>query len=172
MADFSSIIQEINADITTNGVGAITGAKLNQVLRDMIDAVNDKKDSKLIVSDITRLNQEQIESLRVGDSVVEYKNGKNVAYLVAQKENNVTKIIRTGLNTIYSVQYNLYTFGGMGMCFLAERAPYSIDGHLAMLNSSGNPTDSGIAAEDVVTKTQYEEAIASLQQQIDELKNQ
>ena len=43
MADFTQIIQEINDDIKTNGVGAITGAKLNQVLRDMIDAVNAAK---------------------------------------------------------------------------------------------------------------------------------
>lgn len=172
MADFSQIIQEINDNVNTNGTGAITGAKLNEVLRDMIDAVNDKKDSKLIVSDISRLSQEQIESLRVGDSVVEQKNGKNVAYLVARKENNVTKIIRTELNTIYVVQYDLYSFRGIGMCLMAERAPYSVEGHLAILNSSGNALDSGIAADDVVTKTQYEEAIASLQQQIDELKNQ
>lgn len=43
MADFTQIIQEINDDITTNGVGAITGAKLNEVLRDMIAAVNQAK---------------------------------------------------------------------------------------------------------------------------------
>ena len=43
MADFTQIIQEINEDITTNGVGAITGAKLNEVLRDMIAAVNAAK---------------------------------------------------------------------------------------------------------------------------------
>ena len=43
MADFTQIIQEINDDITTNGVGAITGEKLNEVLRDMIAAVNQAK---------------------------------------------------------------------------------------------------------------------------------
>lgn len=43
MADFTQIIQKINEDITTNGVGAITGAKLNEVLRDMIAAVNAAK---------------------------------------------------------------------------------------------------------------------------------
>lgn len=44
MADFTQIIQEINDDITTNGMGAITGAKLNEVLRDMIAAVNAAKE--------------------------------------------------------------------------------------------------------------------------------
>ena len=47
MADFTQIIQEINDDINTNGVGAITGAKLNEVLRDMIAAVNAEKQDKL-----------------------------------------------------------------------------------------------------------------------------
>ena len=49
MADFTQIIQEINADINTNGVGAITGAKLNQVLRDMIAAVNAEKQDPLTI---------------------------------------------------------------------------------------------------------------------------
>lgn len=49
MADFTQIIQEINEDITTNGVGAITGAKLNEVLRDMIDAVNAAKQDPLTI---------------------------------------------------------------------------------------------------------------------------
>lgn len=43
MADFTQIIQEINDDINTNGVGAITGAKLNEVLRDIVAAVNAAK---------------------------------------------------------------------------------------------------------------------------------
>lgn len=52
MADFTQIIQEINEDITTNGVGAITGAKLNEVLRDMIAAVNAAKQDPLIIDTI------------------------------------------------------------------------------------------------------------------------
>ena len=49
MADFTQIIQEINDDINTNGVGAITGAKLNEVLRDMIAAVNEEKQDPLTI---------------------------------------------------------------------------------------------------------------------------
>lgn len=49
MADFTQIIQEINDDINTNGVGAITGAKLNEVLRDMIAAVNTEKQDPLTI---------------------------------------------------------------------------------------------------------------------------
>lgn len=49
MADFSTIIQEINDEITTNGVGAITGAKLNEVLRDMIAAVNTEKQDPITI---------------------------------------------------------------------------------------------------------------------------
>ncbi|MBQ2070216.1 MAG: hypothetical protein II467_04720 [Bacilli bacterium] len=43
MANFSAIIQEINEQITTNGQRAITGAKLNEVLRDMISSVDENK---------------------------------------------------------------------------------------------------------------------------------
>lgn len=43
MADFTQINEEINDNVNTNGTGAITGAKLNQVLRDMIAAVNAAK---------------------------------------------------------------------------------------------------------------------------------
>ena len=49
MADFTQIIQEINNEITTNGVGAITGAKLNEVLRDMLAAVNAAKQDPLTI---------------------------------------------------------------------------------------------------------------------------
>lgn len=52
MADFTQIIQEINDDINTNGVGAITGAKLNEVLRDMIAAVNAAKQDPLTIDAI------------------------------------------------------------------------------------------------------------------------
>ena len=52
MADFTQIIQEINDDINTNGVGAITGAKLNEVLRDMIAAVNAEKQDPLTIDAI------------------------------------------------------------------------------------------------------------------------
>lgn len=46
MADFSNIIQEINEEIKQNGANEITGAKLNDVLRDMIEAVNQAKADK------------------------------------------------------------------------------------------------------------------------------
>lgn len=49
MADFTQIIQEINDDINTNGMGSITGAKLNEVLHDMIAAVNTEKQDPLTI---------------------------------------------------------------------------------------------------------------------------
>lgn len=171
MADFTQIIQEINDDINTNGVEAINGAKLNKVLRDMIAAVKDNNPLRLLVGDISKLTPEQIDYLRTGDIVVESKNGNNVSYTVASRISNVTILIRVVLNTIFSVQYNLYTFGGIGMAFLAEQPPYAIDGNLASLTSSKKIVDSGIASADVVTREEYDNAIALLQQQIDELKN-
>lgn len=49
MADFSNIIQEINEEIKQNGANEITGAKLNEVLRDMIAAVNNEKQDTLMI---------------------------------------------------------------------------------------------------------------------------
>lgn len=49
MADFSNVIQEINADINTNGVGAITGAKLNKILLDIVNSINDEKQDELTI---------------------------------------------------------------------------------------------------------------------------
>ena len=49
MADFTQIIQEINEEIKQNGANEITGAKLNEVLRDMIAAVNAKKQDPLTI---------------------------------------------------------------------------------------------------------------------------
>lgn len=51
MADFTQIIQEINADINTNGANEITGAKLNDVLRDIIAAVNAAKQDTLTMDE-------------------------------------------------------------------------------------------------------------------------
>lgn len=43
MADFTTINQEIDNNIKQNGVNAITGQKLNTVLKDMMSAVNTEK---------------------------------------------------------------------------------------------------------------------------------
>ena len=43
MADFQLIKQEIDDNVNTNGVGAITGAILNTTLNDMVDAINAAK---------------------------------------------------------------------------------------------------------------------------------
>lgn len=39
--DYEQLIDKINAEINTNGVGAITGAKLNEVLRDIVKTVEE-----------------------------------------------------------------------------------------------------------------------------------
>jgi hypothetical protein len=49
MADFTQINEEINAYINANGANEIMGAKLNQVLRDMIAAVNAEKQDPLTI---------------------------------------------------------------------------------------------------------------------------
>ena len=44
MADFTTIKQEIDDNVNTNGVGAITGAILNTTLNDMVDTINAAKE--------------------------------------------------------------------------------------------------------------------------------
>lgn len=70
MADFSTIIQEINDDINTNGVGAITGAKLNEVLRDIVAAVNAaKQDTMTIDATPTENSTNPVQSGGVYDAL-------------------------------------------------------------------------------------------------------
>ena len=53
MADFTQINQEIDDNINQNGVKAITGAKMNTVLKDMVSAVNiEKQDTISDLEDI------------------------------------------------------------------------------------------------------------------------
>ena len=47
MADFQLIKQEIDSNVNTNGVGAITGAILNTTLKDIVDAVNAAKEDEI-----------------------------------------------------------------------------------------------------------------------------
>ena len=48
MANFNNIKHEIDQNVNTNGVQAITGAILNETLKDMIDEVDDKKQDTLV----------------------------------------------------------------------------------------------------------------------------
>ena len=43
MADYSQLINDINQNIKQNGEGSITGPKLNRVLREMVDTINQTK---------------------------------------------------------------------------------------------------------------------------------
>lgn len=48
MANFNNIKHEIDQNVNTNGVQAITGAILNETLKDMIDEVDEKKQDTLV----------------------------------------------------------------------------------------------------------------------------
>ena len=48
MANFNDIKHEIDQNVNTNGVQAITGAILNETLKDMIDEVDEKKQDTLV----------------------------------------------------------------------------------------------------------------------------
>ena len=175
MADFTQIIQEINADINTNGVGAITGAKLNEVLRDMIAAVNSEKQDPLT-----------IDATPTEDSTNPVQSG-GVYEALAGKQDTVKLYTQLGFNEFSSsTSYNagdkvvyqglLYRFvlphsGAwtgtdvddtdlnleLAMAFgdietnKADKVSGATQDNLAGLDSDGNLTDSGIAASDVAT---------------------
>lgn len=200
MADFSSIIQEVNADINTNGANEITGAKLNKVLRDMITAVNAAKQDPLTIDatptegstdpvqsggvydalenkptiyytqDIAAIPPTILAILKVGD-FVKYGDGFEATAVVSAIEDGHTYLFAS--NGVF-VEGWIYGAGDIVYYYSFDlrdfpiRPADPIANHLAGLDSEGNLTDSGIAANEVATKAD----IAYLQQQIDELKNQ
>ena len=93
MADFTQIIQEINADINTNGVGAITGAKLNEVLRDMIAAVNAEKQDPLTIDAMP--TEDSTNPVQSGGVYYELQNKPTIYYT-----QDITSIPPTILNRL------------------------------------------------------------------------
>ena len=144
MADFTQIIQEINDDINTNGVGAITGAKLNEVLRDMIAAVNAAKQDPLTIdatptegstnpvqsggvyealedkptiyytTDIQEIPPTTIAILRVGD-IVRFGDDYNYIAVVCKIDNNDVYLAATDGDAVESWLYR----NGVSYDFLA-----------------------------------------------------
>lgn len=186
MADFSSIIQEVNTDINTNGANEITGAKLNKVLRDMIAAVNAAKQDPLTIDatptedstnpvqsggvysallgkatrfytpDITDIPPTILNRLKVGD-IVSYGNDATTSATVAviDVQNAIIILVyNDGMNVVgFQYQNGICTdtvsFSLSGM---ANKVSGATNGHLAGLDTNGNLTDSGIAANEVATK--------------------
>ena len=181
MADFTQIIQEINDDINTNGVGAITGAKLNEVLRDMIAAVNAEKQDPLT-----------IDAAPTEDSTNPVQSGgvfTALANLIAEDSlfggfvgpdtqpwhGNDHRYFYIAFNPGTYVNFNNWeisepsmffwnqSFWGYTQLWLSEQTINDMAalkanivngataGNFAGLDADGNLTDSGIAATDVAT---------------------
>lgn len=201
MADFTQIIQKINDDINTNGVGAITGAKLNEVLRDMIDAVNAEKQDPLTI-DATptedSANPVQSGGMYVILSTI-FADGCLYGGIVGPQDSptfgddhryfyiattdgryvNFNNYEVDGYVVVFSRSENTQNWRYVALCpnsqafddlleNKVDKVVGATSGNLAGLDEYGNPTDSGIAANEVATKAD----IAYLQQQIDDLKNQ
>ena len=204
MADFTQINEEINADINTNGANEITGAKLNQVLRDMIAAVNTAKQDPLTIDatpteDSTNPVQSGgvhdalgnlyqalavAENCLFGGIVTRYESpiqedGHRYYYITQQVgyfqhfDVTIANDEPTAVMIYWSDAVSKWVTVGLWpkLAYVeskADKVSGATNGHLAGLDSSGDLTDSGIAANEVATKAD----IAYLQQQIDELKNQ
>jgi hypothetical protein len=201
MADFTQINEEINADINTNGANEITGAKLNQVLRDMIAAVNaTKQDTLTIDATPTEDSTNPVQSgglyailstmfaggCLYGGIVGPQDSptfGDDHRYFYIATTNgryvNFNNYEVDGYVVVFSWNENTQNWRYVSLCpngqafddlleNKADKVGGATSGNLAGLDSEGNLTDSGIAANEVATKAD----IAYLQQQIDDLKNQ
>lgn len=76
MANFNNIKNEIDQNVNTNGVQAITGAILNETLKDMIDEVDDKKQDTLVAGSGIAINGNVISA--TGGSGGSYTAGDGI----------------------------------------------------------------------------------------------
>ena len=76
MANFNDIKHEIDQNVNTNGVQAITGAILNETLKDMIDEVDEKKQDTLVAGSGISINGNVISA--TGGSGQEYTAGDGI----------------------------------------------------------------------------------------------
>lgn len=183
MADFSEINQEINEQINTNGQSAITGAKLNEVLRDMISSVDENKmdmveidtvpteDSTnpvesggvydalqgkvnvIKVFGIQNLTSEQVNSLRVGDVVVDVINKTNKAYTVSTENAGNVDLVMVSESTIIVCRYRGRVYQDTVEIDIAQKASEFVEGNVVSFDENGNLSDRGIASSDVATQS-------------------
>lgn len=76
MANFNNIKHEIDQNVNTNGVQAITGAILNETLKDMIDEVDSKKQDTLVAGSGIAINGNVISA--TGGSGQSYTAGEGI----------------------------------------------------------------------------------------------
>lgn len=77
MANFNNIKNEIDQNVNTNGVQAITGAILNTTLKDMLDEVNDKKQDTLVAGQNITISGNVISATGGGSGPV-YTAGQGI----------------------------------------------------------------------------------------------
>lgn len=77
MANFNDIKHEIDQNVNTNGVQAITGAILNETLKDMIDEVDEKKQDTLVAGQNITI-QGNVISASGGGAEEEYYAGTGI----------------------------------------------------------------------------------------------
>ena len=78
MANFNNIKHEIDQNVNTNGVQAITGAILNETLKDMIDEVDDKKQDTLVAGSGIAINGNVISATGGSGQAYSAGNGINI----------------------------------------------------------------------------------------------
>ena len=157
MADFTQIIQEINDDINTNGVGAITGAKLNEVLRDMIAAVNAAKTDILPDGALYGGFVRPDEPPTYGDDYRYYylaeETGDYIYFNHWYVDSNVSMFYYDTESEVWRQKVLWVKDNVLNdlLGYKAGKPVSSTQGNIPNLDRYGDLQDSGIAASDVAT---------------------
>ena len=176
MADFQLIKQEIDDNVNTNGVGAITGAILNTTLNDMVDAVNQEKQDT--IADLATIEagaaagatayqkpSTGIPASDLASGVIPDVSGK------ADKVTGSTNGNLAGLDAngnLTDSGYEPHDFVDTGtflieLGYKANKVNGATAGNFAGLDAGGNLTDSGSKAADFATAAQGTKADTAYQ---------
>ena len=169
MADFKELIQEINEKIKTNGTKSITGAKMNEVLRDMVAAVDALKQDILLYYTEWEDNASIITQGRAFIKGSDSASVESAGYKMEVNEENGIRIGKKNEEfyldiTNYGVEIKTTTL---------EKIKLNHNGFMVELFDGSDPyrltfdLNNGLFIGEINVLHELE----SLQEQIDELKN-
>lgn len=101
---FENLKQEINQEIKTNGIGAITGSKLNGVLQDFVESVEEEFDnSNIFTGPINATDQQRNKALANVSNQTSNTNIGKLGYKVLDPTKTFAEQV-TDENTIYEIK--------------------------------------------------------------------
>lgn len=176
MDNFTQIIQEINENVNTNGTKEITGAKLNDVLRDMITAVSDNLPTMYTEDkdDETATLQASLLKIILETATIQaegarfYVNGSSFEF----SSNSGEVFFHVGNDGLHIALQDLFVLDFSPSAFRVELN----DGDPVVLQydvNNGLRVMGGLRVNEITLDgVDLSETLGDLQRQIDELKNQ